>query len=98
MTGIQHFGKDFEAVAMELASLAKMCDIRLRDPGVTDAVLRGDDSIRQTNPIAFDKMRGLLALAYSMVEQSVAAEGAQSTGEFVSRAIAEAAERRDRFG
>ncbi len=98
MTGIQHFSKDFEAVAMELASLAKLCDIRLRDPGVTDAVLRGDDFIRQNNPAAFDKMRGLLALAISMVEQSIATEGAESTSEFVARAIAEAVERRDRFG
>ncbi len=98
MTGIPHFSQDFEEIIMELATLAQLCGIRLRDPGMADAVLRGDELIRSENPLAFDKMRGLLGLAYTMVEQSVAAEGAQSTGEFVARAMAEVAERREQFG
>lgn len=98
MTGISRFDQDFGAVVVELAGLSALCGVRLRDPGVVDAVLRGDELIRHANPIAFDKMRGLLVLAFTLVERSVAAQGAESTAEFVASAIAEASERRDMFG
>ena len=98
MTGISHFAEDLESVILELSSLAQMCGIKLRDPGVMDAVLREDDLIRGTNPIAFDKMRGLLALAITIVERSIAVDGAGSTAEYLQRAVEEVEERRARFG
>lgn len=97
MSGTVHFDRDLEELVKELSTLAQLCNIRLRDPGVVDAVLQSNEGIRSANPIAFDKMRGLLVLAYTMVERSAAVEGREATAEIVSKAIADAVARRDQF-
>lgn len=97
MSGTVHFDRDLEELVKELSTLAQLCNVRLRDPGVVDAVLQSNEGIRSVNPIAFDKMRGLLVLAYTMVERSAAVEGREATAEIVSKAIADAVARRDQF-
>lgn len=98
MTGLPHFEQDLDDIIHELATLAALCGLRLRDPGVMDAVLQNDPLMRHGNEAAFDKMRGLLVLAFSTVERSVATEGAGLTAEFVREALAEVDDRRGRLG
>lgn len=98
MTGLPHFEQDLDDILNELATLAGLCGIRLRDPGVIDAVLQEDPLMRHGNEAAFDKMRGLLVLAYTTVEQSVEIEGVELTAEFVRRTLAEIDERRGQHG
>lgn len=93
MTGLPHFEQDLDAIIHELAVLSRLCGLRLREPGVIDAVLHNDALMRHHNEAAFDKMRGLLVLAYTMVERSAATEGAVLTSEFVREALAEVDER-----
>lgn len=98
MTGLPHFEQDLDDIIHELATLAALCGVRLRDPGVMDAVLQNDALMRHQNEVAFDKMRGLLVLAFSTVERSAATEGVHLTAEFVRRALEEIDGRREQHG
>ena len=56
----------------EIARLALLCQVRILDPGVIERVVRSDESACGTsNPLAFAKLRGLLALHFG-VRDSVA--------------------------
>ncbi|ANQ86974.1 hypothetical protein [Azoarcus olearius] len=94
MNGLPHFQQDLDDIIHELATLAALCGLRLRDPGVMDAVLHNDPRLRQGNEAAFDKMRGLLVLAFTTVEHAVESEGVGPTSAFILRALAEVDERR----
>ena len=48
------------------------CNVRLRDPGVIDRILKNDESVCGTsNPIGFRKLRSLLMATYSSVNKAV---------------------------
>jgi hypothetical protein len=54
-------------IDMEIARLALFCHVRLLDPGVIERVMRNDASVCATNnPVAFGKLRGLLALHFGV--------------------------------
>ena len=56
----------------EIARLALLCQVRILDPGVLERVVRNDESVcGSSNPVAFAKLRGLLALHFG-VRESVA--------------------------
>ena len=80
----------FDEIDREIAQLASVCKIRLLDPGVIERVLKKDTLVCGTqNPRAFDKLRSLLMMHYSVRDRAVVALGEEETklimGEIVER-------------
>ena len=60
----------------EIARLAHICNIKILDPGVVERVVAGDTSLcSRANEQAFQKMRRLVALHYTLTNDSIAALG-----------------------
>lgn len=97
MTHFAHFDRDLDEIALELAGLGALCNVRLRDPGMVQAILDGHTPVDCSNHKAFDKMRGLLALAYKTIQESSRYEGPEATAAMIHHAVSTAAERRDRY-
>jgi hypothetical protein len=82
--------KHFEAIDLEIGQLAKLCEIPLLDPGVIERVLHNDTLVcGHHNKRAFDKLRQLLMMHYSVRDRAVVALGEAETlkimGEIVER-------------
>lgn len=94
MSTFENFTQELESINMEIARLAQLCGVHLLEPGVAEAVLRGDTHVcNQDNPIAWDKMRGLLVLHYHVVTEAAATDGVDSAAESVRRAFESVRER-----
>jgi hypothetical protein len=86
----QRWTKHFEEIDNEIATLAKVCQIPLLDPGVIERVLHKDTLVcGHQNKRAFDKLRQLLMMHYSVRDKAVVALGEQETmlimGDIVER-------------
>jgi hypothetical protein len=82
--------KHLQEIDMEIAQLAVMCRVPLLDPGVIERVLRKDSLVcGKDNPRAFDKLRSLLMMHYSVREKAMVALGEAETlamvGDIVER-------------
>jgi hypothetical protein len=72
--------KHFDEIDREIAQLASVCKISILDPGVIERVLKKDTLVCGTqNPRAFDKLRSLLMMHYSVRDKAVVALGEQET-------------------
>ena len=88
MTTFEKHDQELASIDMEIARLAQLCGVHLLEPGVAEAVLHGDRSVcTSDNPIAWDKMRGLLVLHYHVVSEVAAAEGVEVAAESVRKAL-----------
>ncbi len=88
MNTLENYGRELESIDMEIARLAQLCDVHLLEPGVAEAVLRGDTSLcNHTNEIAWMKMRGLLVLHYHVVNEAAASDGVEAAAESVRLAL-----------
>ena len=68
------------AVAMQISKLAIACDIDVNAPGISERVLKNDDSVcRRKNPAAFRKLRTHLAVLYPLENAAIARVGAKET-------------------
>lgn len=77
---LERWAKHFGEIDREIGQLADMCKIRLLDPGVIERVLKKDTLVCGTqNPRAFDKLRTLLMMHYSVRDKAVVALGEQET-------------------
>ena len=82
--------KHFEGIDFEIGQLAKVCEVQLLDPGVIERVLKNDSLVcGHQNQRAFDKMRQLLMMHYSVRDKALVALGEQETlaiiGDIVER-------------
>jgi hypothetical protein len=94
MTTFEKHDQELASIDMEIARLAQLCGVHMLEPGVAEAVLRGDSSMcTSDNPIAWDKMRGLLVLHYHVVSEVAAAEGVEVAAESVRKALQSVRER-----
>ena len=76
----QRWSKHFEGIDNEIAQLAKVCQIPLLDRGIIERVLQNDTLVcGHQNQRAFDKMRQLLMMHYSVRDKAVVAMGEQET-------------------
>ena len=76
----QRWSKHFEEIDKEIARHALTCKVPLLDPGVIQRVLQNDTSVcGSPNQRAFDKMRSLLMMHYSVREKAVVAIGQEET-------------------
>jgi hypothetical protein len=74
------WAEHFEEIDLEIAQLAILCKIPLLDDGVIERVLKKDTLVCGTqNPRAFDKLRALLMMHYSVRDQAVVTLGEAET-------------------
>lgn len=76
----QRWAKDFEELDRQIGEMAVICQIRILDPGVIERVLKNDKLVcGAENPQAFDKLRSLLMMHYSIRDRAVVRLGQQET-------------------
>ncbi|MBL8460434.1 hypothetical protein [Zoogloea sp.] len=94
MSTFEHFNNELASIDMEIARLAQLCGIHMLEPGVAEAVLRGDSSLcNGDNPVAWEKLRGLLVLHYHVVSEAAATDGIEAAAEGVRKALESVRER-----
>jgi hypothetical protein len=88
--------KHFEGIDVEIGQLARICQIPLLDPGVIERVLHNDTlACGSYNKRAFDKLRQLLMMHYSVRDKAVVALGEAETMKIMNEIIERL---RKRFG
>ncbi len=88
--------RHFEGIADELLRLAIACDVRLKDPGVVERIIRDDRSVcRRKNEIGFQKLRKLLMALYDSLGKAVDRIGPEETRQIVDAISAHMEGRRD---
>ena len=66
------WSRHLDAIGDELVHLAVACDVRLRDPGVIERILKNDETVCGTkNPIGFRKLHNLILATYSSVNKAI---------------------------
>jgi hypothetical protein len=64
--------RHLDGIGQELLRLTIACNVRLRDPGVIDRILKNDESVcGAKNPIGFRKLRSLLMATYGSVNKAI---------------------------
>ncbi|WP_431273042.1 hypothetical protein ACQ858_12390 [Variovorax ureilyticus] len=92
--------QQIDDVMHEIVREAAICDVKLLDPGVIEAVLQNNDSVcGHENPRAFKKLRDMLMLGFIMRDKAYEKLGPLETDELVG-AIREKLRQRmgDRLG
>ena len=91
--------RHFEGIADELLHLAVACDLRLRDPGVIERVLKNDQSAcGRKNAEAFQKLRSLLIAYYDSLGKAIDRIGREETKMIVDALTARKIRQRDSGG
>ena len=81
--------RHLDGIADELVRLTAICDIDLREPGVIDRVLHGDDgACGRKNEIAFRKLQRLLAATYESLNKAIGRVGAEDVRAITAEIIA----------
>jgi hypothetical protein len=76
--------QQIDDVMHEIAREAAICDVKLLDPGVIEAVLQNNDSVcGHENPRAFKKLRDMLMLGFIMRDKVDEKLGPVETEELV---------------
>jgi hypothetical protein len=79
-SGSESNGRKFDEIDQEIARLATLCNVRILDAGVIERVLKNDASVcGSANKIAFDRMRALMMMHYSVRESALEALGPEKT-------------------
>ena len=78
------WNRHFDGIADELLNLAIACNVRLREPGVIERVLRNDKTVcGRKDEDSFRKLRSLLVAFYDSVGKAVDRIGAEDTRKIV---------------
>jgi hypothetical protein len=95
MTETKHpaWAKHLDAIADELLRLSVACNLRLREPGVIDRILKNDETVCGTkNPIGFRKLRSLVMATFSSLNKAIDRIGPEET-KLLTDAMVERVER-----
>jgi len=80
--------RHLDAIGDELMRLAIACDVRLRDPGVIDRILKNDETVcGRKNPVGFRKLQSLVKATFSSVNKSVDRIGLEETRQITQAII-----------
>ncbi len=91
--------RHLEGIAEELLHLAVACDVRLRDPGVIERILRDDQTVcGRKNEIGFQKLRKLLMATYDSLGKAIDRIGPAETKAVLDAITAHLEKRRDAPG
>jgi hypothetical protein len=72
--------RHLDTIGEELLHLTIACDVRLRDPGVFERVLKNDETVCGVrNPIGFRKLHNLVAALVSSVNKAADRIGPEET-------------------
>jgi hypothetical protein len=86
--------KHFEGIDVEIGQLAGICQIPLLDPGMIERVLHKDTLVCGSyNKRAFDKLRQLLMMHYSVRNKAVVALGETETLKIMDQIVARLSKR-----
>ena len=78
------WSRHLEGIADELVRLATACDVRLREPGVIERIIRGDSTVcGRKNEIGFEKLRKLLGMTFDSLGKSIDRIGPEETKKIV---------------
>ena len=100
MTDSDHkpWARHLDAIGDELMRLSIACDLRLREPGVIDRILKNDETVCGTkNPIGFRKLHSLVEATFSSVNKAVDRIGPEET-KLITDAIIERLDKRRALG
>ncbi len=76
----QRWAKDFEELDRQIGEKAVICQVRILDPGVIERVIKNDRSVcGAENAQAFDKLRSLVMMHYSLRDKALVRLGQQET-------------------
>ena len=90
--------RHLDAIGDELMRLSIACDLRLREPGVIDRILKNDETVCGTkNPIGFRKLHSLVEATFSSVNKAVDRIGPEET-KLITDAIMERIDKRRALG
>jgi|APDOM4702015159_1054818.scaffolds.fasta_scaffold685020_1 hypothetical protein len=85
----ERWSKHFVEIDKEIARLALLCRVPLLDPGVIERVLHNDSLVCGTqNQRAFDKLRELLMVHYSVRDRALESLGSEETNEIMRDIVA----------
>ena len=101
MTDTKHavWQRHLDGIANELLRLSIACDVRLRDPGVVERVLKDDSTVcGRKNPEAFRKLRNLVMATYDSLGKSIDRIGPEDTKMITDAIAARIAQVRDSGG
>ena len=88
VTTFENFSQELSAIDLEIARLAQLCDIDLTAPGVVEAILHNQKELCSvSNPIAWDKLRGLLVLHFHVVLDEAHTDGVEAAAASVRTAM-----------
>ncbi len=92
------WSRHLESIVDELVHLSVACDVRLRDPGVLERIIKNDDSVcGRKNEHGFRKLRALVMATYDSLGKAIDRIGPEETKK-IRDAIAEAMEARRSSG
>jgi hypothetical protein len=81
----EFWGGQLEAVMNEITREAAICQAKLLDPGVIEAILHDNPSVcGKDNPLAFKKLRDLLMMGFVVREKVVERLGPVETDEIAT--------------
>ena len=79
---------DYAEIDLEIARLASICKVPLLDPGVIERVLHNDPTVcGSSNARAFDKLRQLLMMHYTVRDRVVGTLGEPETQQIVREIV-----------
>lgn len=88
------WAKKFEDIDREIARLATICNVRILDAGAIERVLRNDAAVCGTqNQRAFDKLRAVLMMHYSVRQGALAELGPDKTRLLIEKIVTSLKER-----
>ena len=83
--------RHFDGIADELIRLSIACDLRIREPGVVERIIRNDASVcGRKNEAGFRKLRNLLIATLDSLGKSIDRLGPEET-KLITDAIADRA-------
>ena len=91
--------RHLEGIADELLHLAVACDVRLREPGAIERIIRDNQSVcGRRNEIGFQKLRKLLMATYDSLGKAIDRIGPEETKAIVDAITESLEKRRDSAG
>ena len=92
------WARHLDAIGDELMRLAIACNLRLKDPGVVDRILKNDETVcGNKNPIGFRKLHDLVKATFDSVNKATDRIGKEETQKIID-AITERLDRRRELG
>lgn len=92
------WARHLDTIGDELLRLATICEVRLRDPGVVERILKNDETVcGRKNPIGFRKLRELVMATFNSTDKALERIGPDETRQLVD-ALFERLERRMEAG